>query len=267
MYPSDLTDAQWAVAERLFRRPEPRGQPERHTKRRVVEAILWASCVGAGAGAPCPMTFRPGQASMTTSGAGSGAVCGKRRYSSSARLGGSGRWVAPVAPVAPRDPRQPEGQDSGRRRRARLPRGQEDQGPLGAMWSSTARARSWPCGCARPTRPIAWRRAPSWSKRSSVLLLWRVLPPMRATSVRHGPRRTHNSGATFTWLKKSKEGLRRDRLSLEDRAHLCLARPVPAPEQRLCKERRLGRGLALGGLVALALAPTRLTQQVLILLR
>lgn len=40
-YPSDLTEAQWALAERLFARPDPRGQRERHPRRRVVEAILY----------------------------------------------------------------------------------------------------------------------------------------------------------------------------------------------------------------------------------
>jgi len=39
--PSDLTDAPWALAEKLFVRPDPRGQRERHAKRRVVEAILY----------------------------------------------------------------------------------------------------------------------------------------------------------------------------------------------------------------------------------
>lgn len=40
-YPSDLSEAQWALAERLFARSDPRGQRERHPKRRVVEAVLY----------------------------------------------------------------------------------------------------------------------------------------------------------------------------------------------------------------------------------
>ena len=41
MYPSDLSDAQWTLLAPLFARPDPRGQPERHPRRRVVEAVLY----------------------------------------------------------------------------------------------------------------------------------------------------------------------------------------------------------------------------------
>lgn len=40
-YPSDLSEAQWALAERFFTRSDPRGQRERHPERRVLEAILY----------------------------------------------------------------------------------------------------------------------------------------------------------------------------------------------------------------------------------
>jgi transposase len=40
-YPSDLSDAQWERIERFFERPDPRGQREKHPKRRVVEALLY----------------------------------------------------------------------------------------------------------------------------------------------------------------------------------------------------------------------------------
>ena len=50
MYPSDLTDAQWARLERLLK--EPRGQrhaggrPRKHELRRVVEALLYVVKTG-----------------------------------------------------------------------------------------------------------------------------------------------------------------------------------------------------------------------------
>jgi transposase len=57
-YPSDLSDAQWEVAGgRLFARPDPRGQPEKHAKRRVLEAIVLRLARGlplAGAAARLP---------------------------------------------------------------------------------------------------------------------------------------------------------------------------------------------------------------------
>ena len=41
MYPSDLSNPQWALLAPLFGRPDPRGQRERHPRRRVVEAVLY----------------------------------------------------------------------------------------------------------------------------------------------------------------------------------------------------------------------------------
>ena len=41
-YPSDLSDAQWEKIERFFERPDPRGARSKYSKRRVVEAILFA---------------------------------------------------------------------------------------------------------------------------------------------------------------------------------------------------------------------------------
>ena len=45
-YPSDLTDAQWALIESLV--PEPRwgGRPAVHSRRRIVEAILYVNRTG-----------------------------------------------------------------------------------------------------------------------------------------------------------------------------------------------------------------------------
>lgn len=39
-YPSDLTDAQWAVLEPLVPAPRPGGRPARHRRREIVDALL-----------------------------------------------------------------------------------------------------------------------------------------------------------------------------------------------------------------------------------
>ena len=41
MYPSDLTDEQWEAIKVFFARANPRGAPEGHERRRIVEAILY----------------------------------------------------------------------------------------------------------------------------------------------------------------------------------------------------------------------------------
>jgi putative transposase len=40
-YPSDLTDAQWAILEPLLPEPEPLGRPRKYDLRRVVDAVLY----------------------------------------------------------------------------------------------------------------------------------------------------------------------------------------------------------------------------------
>lgn len=40
-YPSDLTDPEWAVVEPLVARPGQRGRPHRHSRRRILDAILY----------------------------------------------------------------------------------------------------------------------------------------------------------------------------------------------------------------------------------
>jgi transposase len=40
-YPSDLTDAEWAVLEPLVPPPKPGGRPPTHARREVVDAILY----------------------------------------------------------------------------------------------------------------------------------------------------------------------------------------------------------------------------------
>lgn len=41
MYPSDVTDREWALIAHFFDRPDPRGNRGRHTKRTIVNAILY----------------------------------------------------------------------------------------------------------------------------------------------------------------------------------------------------------------------------------
>jgi putative transposase len=40
-YPTDLTDAQWAVLAPLVPAPKPGGRPARHARREIVDAILY----------------------------------------------------------------------------------------------------------------------------------------------------------------------------------------------------------------------------------
>jgi len=41
MYPSDLTDGQWGAIERHFQRSDPRGSVSKHSKRVIVNAIIY----------------------------------------------------------------------------------------------------------------------------------------------------------------------------------------------------------------------------------
>jgi putative transposase len=45
-YPSDLSDQQWQVIERLLPRPGKRGAPQRIPRRRIIEAILYVNRTG-----------------------------------------------------------------------------------------------------------------------------------------------------------------------------------------------------------------------------
>jgi transposase len=45
-YPSDLTDAQWAILEPLLPRPKPAGRPIRVERREIVNAILYVLRTG-----------------------------------------------------------------------------------------------------------------------------------------------------------------------------------------------------------------------------
>ena len=45
-YPTDLTDAQWAILAPLVPAPKPGGRPARHERREIVEAILYVLRAG-----------------------------------------------------------------------------------------------------------------------------------------------------------------------------------------------------------------------------
>jgi transposase len=45
-YPSDLTDAEWALVEPLLPPPGEGGRPEKHPRRQVVDAILYVVRTG-----------------------------------------------------------------------------------------------------------------------------------------------------------------------------------------------------------------------------
>lgn len=45
-YPSDLTDAEWAVLEPLVPPPKPGGRPPKHDRREIVDAILYVLRTG-----------------------------------------------------------------------------------------------------------------------------------------------------------------------------------------------------------------------------
>lgn len=52
-YPSDLTDAQWALIESLLPEPSTDGRPEKHPRREIVNAILYVVRSG------CPWRYLP----------------------------------------------------------------------------------------------------------------------------------------------------------------------------------------------------------------
>ena len=45
-YPSDLTDEQWALIEVMLPLPKWMGRPERHSRRSIVDAILYVVRTG-----------------------------------------------------------------------------------------------------------------------------------------------------------------------------------------------------------------------------
>lgn len=59
-YPSDLTDAQWALVEPLLPAPNTGGRPEKHPRRDIVDAILYVVRTGC-AWRQLPVDFPPWQ--------------------------------------------------------------------------------------------------------------------------------------------------------------------------------------------------------------
>ena len=57
-YPSDVTDAEWALLAEFFDRPDPRGNPGKYEKREVVNAIFYV-VKGGIPGRMLPLDFPP----------------------------------------------------------------------------------------------------------------------------------------------------------------------------------------------------------------
>jgi transposase len=57
-YPSDLTDAQWALIELLLPAPNTGGRPEKHPRRDIVDTILYVVRTGC-ARRQLPFDFPP----------------------------------------------------------------------------------------------------------------------------------------------------------------------------------------------------------------
>ncbi len=47
MYQTDLTDSQWTAVEHYFKRPDPRGAVSKHSKRSILNAIVYIIKTGA----------------------------------------------------------------------------------------------------------------------------------------------------------------------------------------------------------------------------
>src|SRR5215211_2973596 len=93
-YPTDLTDAEW----QLLARSSP--LPSRAAAHPSMTAGSWSMPwpIGYGPAAPggcCPMTYRPGRPSTTTSAAGGSRDCGNRSTACCASRSGSGRAGGP----------------------------------------------------------------------------------------------------------------------------------------------------------------------------
>lgn len=59
-YPSDLTDLQWALIERLLPPPAETGRPEEHPRRNIVDRILYVAWAG-GSWRQLPGDYPPWQ--------------------------------------------------------------------------------------------------------------------------------------------------------------------------------------------------------------
>ena len=77
-YPTDLTDAQWAILEPLIPSPKPGGRPAAHPRRELVNAMLYV-LRGGIAWRQLPAELPPATTVWRSSPAG----CGQERGSSS----------------------------------------------------------------------------------------------------------------------------------------------------------------------------------------
>ena len=65
MYPSDLSDEEWALLAPFFQRPDPRGNPGKYANRAIVNAMLYVT-KGGIQWRMMPTDFPPGTRSTTT---------------------------------------------------------------------------------------------------------------------------------------------------------------------------------------------------------
>ena len=205
---------------------------------------------------------------MTTGGVGRSAGSGQKRWRCSARAGARSRWDVAVVHRATRSW---TARASKQRRRARSVActGARRSKAARVTSPSTARARFWPCISARRTRPTAQKLVPSWCRLASGILPLRVSPRTPPTSVKlnTSPAKFSewNCGSSASPRSPSPAaaGFKRGRLQthrfpLAGRTHLRVAWPVPSALQRVRKNGRQRRGVALVRDDAFAPAPTRL---------
>lgn len=65
-YPSDLTDAEWEFVEPMVPSPKWMGRPEKHSRRAVIDAILYVARTGC-AWRYLPIASHPGRPCTRTS--------------------------------------------------------------------------------------------------------------------------------------------------------------------------------------------------------
>jgi transposase len=97
-YPSDLTDAQWALVESLLPEPNTDGRREKHPRREIVNAILYVVRSGENCDDACseaPIETRPRRSHVERA-----APTSERRFGDKAP-GPVAQRVSPPAEVAP----------------------------------------------------------------------------------------------------------------------------------------------------------------------
>ena len=109
-YPTDLTDAQWAILEPLVPPPQPGGRPPAHARRELINAMLYVLRGGVrGAPAPRPAALADRVSLLPAVADGRHLGAGQRR---TARAGAAAGGARPHAECG--DPRQPEREDDGK---------------------------------------------------------------------------------------------------------------------------------------------------------